>query len=458
VVNVESLAGWLRWLGLVVVVGVMAGGMLSYGYAEHGWERGAAWLACAFAGMAGLWWLVMERGWRTPAGAFVWVLAALVIWGSVQLVPLPTGAAIALNPALGPIVEGMRGAGVPLPETMPLAVQPEDAARSVAQAVACLCFFLAVASVASRRWVWLAGLAAGISALEGLLGLASMLLGEGSRASGAAYNPNHHAALTLAGLPLLVALLWNRHEARAAVDGEGLLSGRDPGLLGVGLGLAATVGWVGGLSRGSLLLGLPLVVAWLVWEWWRSLDPEREPSGVVQRLLAPTALGLVLAVGLVAATGADGFATRFTGNRHDAAYSASSRPELVAATLKGLAETRFMGLGFHGAEWAISRHVPFPTRLDPVYTHNDWVQLPAELGLLGSLLFVAALAYLARQLRRIPSPLANESRRLRAAAWIGLATLLAHAAVDFHLRVPLIGMQALLLVALVSTPTPDPVD
>jgi hypothetical protein len=43
--------------------------------------------------------------------------------------------------------------------------------------------------------------------------------------------------------------------------------------------------------------------------------------------------------------------------------------------------------------------------------------------------------------------------RIRRAAIAGLASLLLHAFVDFHLRIPLITMMALLLTAIILTPT-----
>jgi O-antigen ligase len=296
----------------------------------------------------------------------------------------------------------------------------------------------------------LALLIALLAVTEGMMGLVMMALHGAGRAYGGVYNPNHHAALVLAGLPLAVALLWNRHERRLLVDGEGLLGGRDIGLMALGFVLAATAGWLGALSRGSILLGAPIVLAWLVWEWWRSNDPE---DLAVERWRGPVLSGVVVI--MIAGMALGGFGGRLSGGDAEGAAAASSRPELARATLVGLSETRFMGLGLHGAEYAINRHVNFSTRFVPIYTHNDWVQFLAEVGIPGFLILLVCATPAARfawSNRRMPRRMGLREGRLRRAAMAGLGATVAHGFVDFHLRIPLITMTAVALVVLILSP------
>jgi hypothetical protein len=75
------------------------------------------------------------------------------------------------------------------------------------------------------------------------------------------------------------------------------------------------------------------------------------------------------------------------------------------------------------------------------------------------LLLAAALIPLGRSFlpaHRLLTTCDPADARIRRAAAAGLATLLGHALVDFHLRIPLIAIAALLLLALALVPPPAP--
>ena len=121
-------------------------------------------------------------------------------------------------------------------------------------------------------------------------------------------------------------------------------------------------------------------------------------------------------------------------------------------------ETPLFGLGLGGAEAALTRFVDQPAVLAPIWSHNDYVQLVAELGLpVTSLLLGALVVFLVsfykdiRQRRRDFDP---SERVLQRAALLGVLTAALHAFVDFHLRVPLIGFTFLILVALIVNQGP----
>jgi O-antigen ligase len=96
----------------------------------------------------------------------------------------------------------------------------------------------------------------------------------------------------------------------------------------------------------------------------------------------------------------------------------------------------------------------FPARKVAVYSHNDWIQFLAEFGLAGTaaglVLGIGFVRALARQARAEAGLVPWEVQLLRRGAAAGLLALLAHAVVEFHLRMPAIGFQALALLALVS--------
>lgn len=114
-----------------------------------------------------------------------------------------------------------------------------------------------------------------------------------------------------------------------------------------------------------------------------------------------------------------------------------------------------MGVGLGGAEYSISRFLEGqPARKVAIFSHNDWVQGLVELGLAGAAIALCIGALHAAALRRAwAAELRSagwEALAVRRAALAGLAALLAHAFVEFHLRMPAIGLQAAALLALLS--------
>jgi O-antigen ligase len=130
--------------------------------------------------------------------------------------------------------------------------------------------------------------------------------------------------------------------------------------------------------------------------------------------------------------------------------------QLWRGTLRALAVEPWSGLGLRGTEAALTRYAEWPMTTNPIWAHNDYVQALAELGVPAALL-VACLAGMAllcgaRELRRATRAERWSRDLLRRAAAAGALTALAHAAADFHLRIPLAGFVCLGLIALAVTP------
>lgn len=446
----DRLVWMTRNLGLAVMIAVIAVGLCSYGYAADGAARAFAWLCCAVLGTLAMPWLVIDAR-HSHVRSLLMLMLVIVAWTGVQCIPLPITLANLTNPGWHFSLTGMTATSIALPSSLPIALNPEAAIAGWHQAVGFTAFFAAAAMIAAwGGWRSIACLAAALGLLEGVLGLGGMVLGAGGRAWGAIYNPNHHAALTLSAIPLTIAFLWNRNEELLLSEGDGLLAGRDPGLIGVALLMAALLGWLGAFSRGSLILGIPPIVAWVAWEWWNSREEASADSSLIRRWGGPLAAATLTVLVLVVGSGIEGFGSRLAGQSE--ADSVNSRPALVRATAAGLMETRLVGLGLHGTEPTINRFAQFPTRLEPIYTHNDWMQFVAEIGLPGLALLAIATFFMWRRRRIDTQQIDPAPARLRRAAAVGLISMLMHALVDFHLRIPLVGMQALLLATIVLTP------
>lgn len=458
---------WSDWGDLgaeFLILAILIGGFFTWGYATSPMARGWVWLGCSILGGWAL--IGASRGrWSTEAltGA-KWVLACfglVALWAGIQLIPLPVPMTRAISPVWNETHEAFREAGIVPPALMPLAHSPVKAYLSWNQVVACGLFFACVAMLSTRRGSSsrLLLTVALISLVEGILGIASYLVGD-VRAHGALYNPNHHAALVILGLPAYFALLayWRRSYLARRPDAGGV--GTSPFILFFAFGALAAIGWLTSISRASLILSGAILTAWGALEGWNTFVEMRGESSPFPRrtvfLAGASAFcaTLIVATLVFASAIPRGFAIRGFSDP----TIVHGRFELWGATLAGLGETPWIGLGLRGAEAAMNRFAVVPMTRTPVWTHNDYVQLAAELGIpatLGLWLLVggACRSFFRNLFRNVKS--FSSARALpHRAVIVGVLITLAHAGVDFHLRVPLLAFVFLILVALALRPEP----
>lgn len=464
-----AVPNWVRVgdsLALLLVALVLLGGFFSEGYASRPLLRGWAWAACGALGAWGIIGAALGR-WSGPMRAPARWMAVLglvgVLWTGFQAMPLPASFVVSKSPVWAQVAANFAEAGVPLPERIPFAHSPSRAPLAWNQLVACYLFFLGVAVLATRRTpaARLVLLVSLVAVAEGLLGLFAFTFAGAQRASGAAYNPNHHAALVLLSMPILLGgMLQMRRHLPAFSDG--LLSGRNPLLFLLFLALLAGIGWAASLSRASLAIGIVILLAWGLVEVLGALHHGPDSSHVASRTnLAGTlvVLGFLGGFGLLTLHSVavpEGFARRGLGGGD--LEMAERRLEFWRASFEALAETPWLGLGPGGSEHALLRFVRVPTVTNPIHAHNDYVQVLAEVGAPAALvlagLLVGVLVALARETRRRRELFDWHERRLQRACVVGLLTVLLHSAVEFPLRLPLVAFTALILLALVLNPGP----
>lgn len=451
-----------------ILWGVLALGAFSHGLSGDARLRAVAWVGCA---LLGCWSAVAWAGGRmtapggirrTPALLAMLALKIVVIWQGLSLVPIPAGIARALSPVQAEIARAAEAAGLELPARVALAHAPARGLEEWNRLVAYLLFLSGASVLATRRRASIR-MATGlgwIAVIEGLWGLGAFALGE-PRARGAIYNPNHHAALVAAGLPIFFAMLRQRRVVSPEAADRPLIGGGDPTILVLGLGCVGAVGWLASLSRGSLLLGGATLAAWLAVE---ALGARRERLGDAddegedggrsgpRALGAATALVASLAVVAVAGSLFDGFARRARGVETDV----PGRTELWRGAIRALGETPWLGLGPGGARAALERHAAFPMDRLPVHVHMDVLEIVCETGVPASAAALCALAAAgiacARDARRRAGELPWSLRLPARAAAVGAAMGLAHSLVDFPLRVPTVGLVHLALLALALNP------
>ena len=444
---------------LTFILLIFLGGLLDYGYGAERWPRTLVWAATAPLGIwAAVGWARARwnRSSAAPARRMNILVIALVFWTLLLLIPLPSGLVAAISPHWKETLNAFQRSGIPVPDAVPLSIAPEAGWRSWNQFVASG-FFLSGAMMLAMRGTGaaaLAAIAAAFSVAEGIAGVVVYTTQDVLRAHGAIYNPSHHAVAVLMGLPLASTWLmeWRRRRLEKAGGFPGAVPGffQDPAVLGWGLIFLAAVGWATAFSRGSLMLGLPIIVFWAAWEW--RIEQGRSGIPLPRRRVAvlSTLGGLLLLVFLAAAV--QGYFSRFT---FKATELTIDRPEIWRASLEAFTYSPIFGLGPGGMEYAINRTAQLPTPVTPIEAHNEYLQLLAELGIIGIAGLIAGGLWIGRvwwkEWNAAARRFSRRQRRFRRAALAGLAVALLHATLDFHLRIPLVGFQALLLTALVFT-------
>lgn len=461
-----NLPNWVRLVDLgaeFLVWVLLAGGFFSEAYAVATDARGLAWLGCALLGCWGLLGFALGR-WRgasrRPLLAFLAVLGIALLWTGFQILPMPAGLVLALSPPWKEVAASFAEADIDLPQSLTIAVNPARAVESWHQIAAMCGFFLGAGVLATRRaasrrmFIAILVLVVG----EALWGIQSFGLEGELRASGAAYNPNHHAAIILMGLPLLLAAPFHLNRQWTSLP-HGLWSGRNPLLILFFAAIIAILSWMASLSRASAIIGIAVLAGWIAIEWLGSRRAEASGQSAPDgrwRLAGLWAgiLGIVLVLVIVeSSTVPEGFAGR---SGKEEVWMDRGRMEIWSATMQAFGESPVLGLGQRGTENYLMRYIARPSEKVPVWSHNDYAQVLAEAGVLGSLLLLIGIAGVIWCLRREMALRCElfvwEERLLVRAAGAGLVTVLLHSAVDFPLRIPLIGFQFLLMSALVLGP------
>jgi hypothetical protein len=441
-------------LALAAICALYVDGFLTRGIVAGGVPRLLAWTLC---GLLGVWAMVgwaMGRWQREKLNTHKWVIglmAATALVTGLQMIPLPMKFVAGVSPLWEETLAAMVQMGQELPERIPFALAPEKALWSWNQLVASMLFFAGVAMLVARRSNvrFLIHLVAAAAVLEGLLGVVNYGLGETERVSAAIFNPNHHSTMVLMGMPLAVAVLF-RYRRRRFMEG----SAGGPALFLAGLTVVAMIGALLSLSRSGLLSGGIVLVFWLAVEFygaWR-LRPREEswrPSG--QQKLAGLLVVVAMIVLSMSAALVEGYARRFGSEEQEV-----TRGDLARATWAGFQESHYLGFGFGGTEFLINRHADWATITNAIWAHNDLLQIVVELGVPGLLVCAPFLIGALLSFRKKVTGMVNaghwERNLLSRAAFAGVLITLIHAFADFHLRIPLIGLQFLILLAIAFAP------
>jgi O-antigen ligase len=379
-----------------------------------------------------------------------WALAAVAGVAAIQLIPLPLKLLHAISPRRAALTEALGSIGA----------TPRDATLSVASAaswewsitlVGLILTYLLVRELThrfeDRPWVAATPLIA-IATLQAALGLVQAALGAASTggATGSYANRNHFAGLLEMCLPFAVmgavgllasgnAFSRHRTRLRPALGASGLL-------ISAALMLLAVVASLSRMGFIAALGGLAVV---------GSLAMARGNSGGRRWLPAVAMLLVAMAAFILLPT--DQLVARFSDISGGEQVTANTRALIWTDTLRLIRANPLFGCGLGAYESAL---LPFKT-VAPLFTvdyaHNDYLQLLAELGILGfaPLVFLVGVIY-ARALRHAMRLRRGPEAYLALAAAGGLTAIAIHSLADFNLYIPANAMAAVWLGALADRP------
>jgi len=382
-------------------------------------------------------WQLLQPG--APLSRSIWALLALaalaVLVALIQLLPLPPGL-WTLLPGRGPVADGYRLLGIPLP-WLPLTLTPEAALASLLWLLPALAALLCTVVLGAFRGRAIAYVLVAVTLASVAIG-ALQVIGGGTAylyritnhgvAVGFFANANHNATLLLACIPFLVALqttLLKRRSSPRSASAIRLLVAAGYAVILVGLLINGSLAGIG--------LGVPVAMAT-----WLTFGRQRP---VLRRGLVAVAVLLSAGALVLVATG--------SGNNLFGVQGANaelSRQTSFRLTLRAAREYLPFGSGIGSFQPVYRTQEPL-AHVNTTYmnhAHSDWLELLLETGLAGVALAAAFLAWWGLRVRAIWR--ADEPDRFAQGATIATAAMLLHSIVDYPLRTA--AMSALFAVCL----------
>jgi O-antigen ligase len=235
-------------------------------------------------------------------------------------------------------------------------------------------------------------------------------------------NHNHYAGLMEMLLPLSAAFVLPRleHHPFRVFLGFALL------IPLASLLLSGSRGGLAALLVEVLILGVIL--------------SRRAPLGFRRRWATGGALGLVLVTALFFWMDPGWVSKRLetmTGLVHTPEATLGDRMQVSQDSLRIVGDHPWVGVGLGAFETIYPQYQSFPSDHVWDHAHNDYAEALAEMGLIGGLLIVAALAlFLTLAFRNAGMGLKTDASWIRLGAVIGCCGLLFHSFADFNLHIP----------------------
>ena len=368
------------------------------------------------------------------------IVVCWIVWGAVQLVPLPPSI-WTLAPGRNLLEHRLQMAGLPLP-WLPLTLSVDGTIRHLTSllpplAIGALILVRPPEDSTSLRWV------IPIVALVSLMiGVGQLLGGQNSplylyqttnlgMSVGLMANANHQATLMLCAIPFVASLA--NGETTSSKDGRA----RD--LLLLGMTVMLLIGIAISNSYAAFVLALPVVAGSWVVARPRSLGPARYIAiGIAIVTLCTLAAILI-------------FGPSALDSKASIGEIQLSRQVMYSVAAKAMFYFFPLGSGF-GSFVPAFKLFEDPAQLSNVFanhSHSDYLELALEGGLPGILLIISLLVWWCRQ--AVTIWFARAPRRLDRAAVVATAAILAHSTVDYPARTTMIAVILAAGLALMTT-------
>ena len=427
----------MRWLAYgLMTVSLASAVFLNGGVAPREWE----WSALGLAVGAAIWVTGGQPRDRAPGNTWgLAVMAGLLGWMLLQLVPLPPGLVMWLSPEHWQAVAAARevtrqdiGAWVAL------SVAPSATIERLLYILPAMATFVAAREMAwwwsKSLWIALAPVV-GIAWLESILGLVQfyfmrMAGGPAGSATGTYVNRNHFSGLLEMALP--VAIMWaietwrnntTRHKQPVgiAIATAMLLGVSGCILMGVVVSLSR-MGFIATLVTAAVTLLMLLVSTcspefpWKRWRW-------AIPVGVL-----PFIFVLLPTQELVA---------RFADLAATEEVSKDTRVRIWQETLHATSDYRWAGCGIGAYEqWLYQYKTAAPVNTVD-FAHNDYLQIFAELGVIGTGLVAVLVGWILWRLLFVVVGMRGRENWHMALGLFGAIVMLGlHGLADFNLYIP----------------------
>lgn len=433
--------------------GLLAPSLLVAGVVLGGSSSGGAIANLALLGLALC--VLLATIWLPRAGAatraervLLWIGAAFVVVGLLQLVPLPPAWWRGL-PGRAVVAHGFELARVPLP-WLPLSLDPLATVRSLLPAAIALAAFRAVQACDDRNLALLPWTFAACAAVSILLGVTQLTGGpesplrfyaitNASQPVGFFANSNHLATLLVLSLPFLAALGRRRFGRMKPQE-------RAPQIVALcALGFFLIAGAVMAGSVAGLGLLLPAVLGGVL----ILVGKERAPVAVGAIVAAFVAMGVLIYFASRSQL-LDGFAaTSFS--------SSQGGRSVIYATTVDAVRSFFpfgTGLGTFVDIYPWFENVTTVTGTYVNHAHSDYLELVLETGAAGIVLVLAFAIWWLR--RAVQIWLGRDGTPLAKAATLASGIVMAHSLVDYPLRTATILIAFVISLALMARPAGAP--
>ncbi len=378
---------------------------------------------------------------RRPATLFpILLITLLAIWMALQLVPLPPSVVALLSPLRFAAVQAARDAtSQPAGAAYPVSLAPPATWEYLLDVLPALAAFLLARRLASStdgsRWT-LAAPVILIAFLESLLGLLQVFSAQSARAAadvihatGTYVNYDHFSGLLEMAFPLaLMAAIYCFRKGSAA---RAALMAVVAAVLLMGVLLS--------LSR----MGVLSTLAAAALTTFAVFAPRRR-----WRWLLAAAVPLLI----LASLSSRQLILRFAELTATKQISQDERAHIWRDTLHVIAAYPITGCGLGAYERGLYRFKTVAPVNTVDYAHNDYLQILAELGIPGFLLFAAFLVWILRRaLAAISLPRTAPSWELAVGILASLLALGLHSLADFNLYIPANALALAWLAGIVSS-------